>query len=67
MLKKKNAKKQMKYLMDNGVKIKCMFCDIKNNCKTRVNKEKSEALGIITYCTLTPNRPKKRKKKQYKK
>lgn len=60
MSKRRNGKKQMQYLLENGVKIKCVYCDLKDTCKTRVNKEKSENMGIVTYCTLTPNKPKKK-------
>jgi predicted peroxiredoxin len=57
MLSRHKAKEQMKHLLEHGVKIKCCYCLSKDNCKTRQWKEKSEALGITTYCTLTPNRP----------
>jgi hypothetical protein len=64
MLKKKNAKKQMKFLKENGVKIKCCYCDAKETCSVRANKEKTEKLGIKTFCTLTPNNTKTSKKKK---
>lgn len=63
-VKKKNLKKlKLKEMYDKAVKIKCRYCISKDNCRFRVNKEKSENMGIITYCTLTPNKPKKFKKK----
>lgn len=62
-VKAKNKKKlKMKELMDNSVRIKCKYCDIYETCKVKINKEKSENMGIITHCTLTPNLPKKSKK-----
>lgn len=52
--------------VDNAVKIKCQFCEIAEICSRRQQKEKYEAAGWVTRCTLTPNRPgasrKKRKK-----
>lgn len=63
MLKKKNAKKKFAYLKENGVNIKCCYCDIRGNCKTQKYKEKTEALNIKTYCTLTPNKTKRFLKK----
>ena len=55
-VKARNKKKlKMKKLVENAVKIKCCYCDIYNTCTAKVNKEKSEKLGITTYCTLTPN------------
>lgn len=64
MLSKREAKKRMAYLVDNAVMIKCCYCQIKDTCKTRVNKEKTEKLGIKALCTLTPNRPKSFVKKK---
>lgn len=45
------------------VKILCRFCDIRDTCRRRANKEKYEESGWITRCTITPNRPKKKKLK----
>lgn len=71
MLKKHKAKKQMEMLKEKAVKIKCCRCDLKDTCKVKINKEKSEKMGIITYCTLTPNVvdniSKKKKKKKWRK
>ena len=62
-VKAKNRKKEkMQILIDNSTKIKCCYCDLNGKCKTQASKEKSESLGIITHCTLTPNVAKKRKK-----
>lgn len=63
MIKKKNARIRMSNLKDNGVKIKCAYCLSKESCSTRKFKEKSEALGIKTYCTLTPNKVKSKKER----
>lgn len=69
-MKKKNRKRQQLDIMyKNSVKIKCQYCDIKDTCTHRNLKEKSEQMGIKTFCNLTPNRPKsfikKNKKKLY--
>ncbi|MGL5458086.1 MAG: hypothetical protein ACRDBY_00565 [Cetobacterium sp.] len=63
MLGNKKARTHMKNLMEKSVKIKCCYCDAKDNCKTRQWKERSEEMGIKTYCSLTPNKIKKTKKK----
>jgi hypothetical protein len=46
------------------VKIRCRYCDIKDECSRRANKEKYEEAGWTTKCVLTPNRPGKKKKKK---
>ena len=62
-VKRRNEKKQHKeWLTKNAVKIKCCYCDLKDTCIRRVNKEKDEKMGIITRCVLTPNKKKKKKK-----
>lgn len=66
MLKKKNAKKIMDNYKKNARRVKCINCPKCDNCSLRGNKEKSEDLGIITYCTLAPKKelkPKKAKRK----
>lgn len=58
-VKRKNEKRnKIKNLMKNSVKIKCCYCNCKDNCKTRRSKEKSEGLGIKTYCSITTNKTK---------
>lgn len=64
-VKAKNRKKlKMQELIKKSVRIKCRYCDLYGNCKTQKSKEKSEDMGITTYCTLTPNKPKKKIKKK---
>lgn len=64
--RKKMKKNKIKDLYDRSVKIKCCYCDAKENCSYRGYKESSEKMGITTYCAKTPNRPKSfaKKKKQ---
>lgn len=52
-----------------AVKIKCCHCDLAESCKFRDMKERDENRGIITWCTLSPNKkkPKKKKKKKVQK
>lgn len=60
------ARKQARALhevVEASVKIRCVYCDIRDTCIRREHKERYEARGIMTRCSLTPNRPKKRKKK----
>ena len=62
-VKAKNRKKsKMEELINNSTKIKCCYCDLNGKCNLQPSKEKSEALGIITHCTLTPNVTKKHRK-----
>lgn len=59
-VKRKNEKKnRINNLYENGKLIKCCYCEDKDTCRIRVNKEHSEGLGIKTYCTLSPNKVKK--------
>lgn len=63
-VKRKNEKKlKMKKLIKESKKIRCRFCDIKDTCRTRAYKENSEKMGINTYCSLTPNKKKSKKRK----
>lgn len=66
MIKKKKAKNHMAKLMEESVKIKCCYCLIKDDCEYRARKEDSEAKGFITYCNMTPNRPKSARKNKKK-
>lgn len=49
---------------NKAIKIKCCYCNLYGNCDRQAYKENSENLGLITYCTLTPNVPKKQRKKE---
>lgn len=57
--RKANSKRE---LLNKAVKIKCCYCLANENCIYRVRKEKSENAGCMTYCTLSPNVPKRQKK-----
>lgn len=59
---KKRKANERNTLLSRAVKIKCCYCDIKDSCTRRKNKEKLEESGCMTYCTLTTNVPKKQKK-----
>jgi len=48
------------------VMIRCRYCDLKDICHLRPNKEKYEDAGLMTYCPFTPNRPGKKKKRKKK-
>lgn len=64
-VKKKNLKSlDKKTLLKRAVKIKCCYCLSKDSCMYKSRKMKSEESGCITYCTLSPNRPKKFLKKK---
>jgi len=41
------------------VKIKCMYCDLKDTCHLRARKESYEKSGWVTKCPFTPNGNKK--------
>ena len=64
-VKARNSKrKRAKENYEKAIKIKCCYCKLNGMCSRQNYKEKSEKLGFITYCTLTPNTPKKQKKKR---
>jgi hypothetical protein len=52
--------------VDQAVKIKCRYCDIADICHRRPAKEKYEETGMLTRCTITPNRPGAKRKKRKK-
>jgi hypothetical protein len=54
--------KQLRKTADDAMRIRCRYCDIKETCLKRATKEASEEKGIITYCAITPNKKKRRKK-----
>lgn len=56
--KKKLKKNKSLWLTENAVKIKCCYCDSKDTCKYKERKEATEKLGIVTKCTMTPNKKK---------
>ncbi|MDV9594562.1 hypothetical protein RHF56_18080 [Clostridioides difficile] len=63
-VKQKNIKKKEKEeLYSKAVRIKCCYCIKKEGCLYQARKESSESSGYITYCTLTPNIPRKQRKK----
>ena len=64
-VKARNRKRiRAKENFEKAIKIKCCYCELNGNCERQAYKENSEQLGFITYCTLTPNVPKKQKKKK---
>ncbi len=71
-VKARSRKKQnILNLINDSKKIACRHCVLCGNCNTQKQKEKSEEMGIITYCSLTPNKEmskkgssKSKKKKQ---
>lgn len=66
-MKRKNEKKNFKNnLHKMAIKIKCQYCDVREACIKRQNKEKDEQNGVMTYCIITPNKPKSYSKKNKK-
>lgn len=60
-VKRKNEKKlKSKLMVENSVKIKCCYCDLAESCSYRPRKESTEKMGIMTYCSMTPNKKKKK-------
>ncbi len=57
---KKNYRNDLKRI---AVKIKCCYCEAKEDCIYKGRKESDEEKGLMTYCTLTPNMTKKKAKK----
>lgn len=61
--KRANQKKaRSQFLTNNAVKIKCCYCEAKDTCKYKDQKERTEKMGITTKCTMTPNKKKTSKK-----
>lgn len=55
--------KQLRRTIEQATLIRCRYCDLRDICQKRAHKETYEKAGILTYCTLTPNRNKKQKRK----
>lgn len=62
--RKKQKKQQSAESWAKAVKIKCCHCDLAAECQFRERKERDENKGIITWCTLSPNKRKKKAKKK---
>lgn len=62
--KKREKRNDRNTLLKRAMKIKCCYCLNKDTCIYKGRKEKSENVGLNTYCTLTPNRLLKKKKKK---
>lgn len=61
-VKRKNQKKlESKKSWERAIRIKCCYCDAKEDCRFKARKEEDENRGIITYCTISPNCDKKKK------
>lgn len=58
--------KQATLAVDEAVKIKCCYCELKDICTNRAKKEKYEEAGWVTRCTISPNRPGSKRKKRKK-
>jgi hypothetical protein len=54
--------RQLQQVADSAVRIRCRYCDIKDECPVRTKKESYENENWMTRCSLTPNRPGKKKK-----
>ena len=58
-VKRHNEKKnRLQESFEKSVKILCCYCDIREDCSMKVKKENTERMGITTYCSKTPNKPK---------
>jgi len=66
MKRPNDKRKTLDNMYERSVKIKCCYCDLKEDCRNRATKEKSEKMGFTTYCSMTPNRPKSFVKRQKK-
>lgn len=63
-VKRRSEKRnKMADMHEKAVKIRCCYCDLKDTCKYRAQKERTEKMDIVTYCTMTPNRHKNFAKK----
>jgi hypothetical protein len=69
MAVKARSRKQQNILnlINDSKKIACRHCVLYGNCNTQKQKEKSEEMGITTYCSLTPNKEMSKKGKSKKK
>ena len=59
--RKKQKRQESTESWAKAVKIKCSYCSLAESCNFRENKERDENRGIITWCTLSPNKKKKKK------
>lgn len=59
----KKGAKQLRKIADEATFIRCRHCQIKDTCSKRASKEAVEAKGILTFCSITPNKNKKARKR----
>ena len=55
--------RELRKTADEATLIRCRYCAIKDDCSRRDSKETMEAKGILTFCAITPNKGKKKRKK----
>ncbi len=64
-IKAKNRKKQRALTeFSKSIKLKCCYCELSGKCDRQAYKEDSEKRGFKTYCNITPNIKKSKKKKK---
>ncbi len=58
----KKATKRLADVAEQAVRIRCRYCDLYESCIRRERKEAIEKAGTMTYCAITPNKKKRKKK-----
>lgn len=64
-IKQRKSKKNFKdNLKKSAKRLKCCYCEAQESCIYKARKERDEERGLMTFCTMTPNEAKKKKKKK---
>lgn len=49
---------------EEAVKLRCRHCSVKETCSRKERKENYENSGIVTYCAITPDKKKRKKRRR---
>jgi hypothetical protein len=53
---------ELRKVISTSIQIRCRWCEIKDTCPKRAEKESYENKGWMTRCTITPNKTSGKKK-----
>jgi hypothetical protein len=53
---------ELRTVISKSIQIRCRWCEIKDTCLKRAEKESYENKGWMTRCAITPNKATSKKK-----
>jgi hypothetical protein len=53
---------ELRKVISGSIQIRCRWCEVKDTCSKRAEKESYESKGWMTRCAITPNKVTSKKK-----